>query len=509
MLTRLKVSGFKNLVDVDVWFGPFTCIAGANGVGKSNLFDAITFLRLLSTKPLLDAALSVRDESSRSGDVRSLFFQMGDTQAQVMRFEAWMVTPKEGIDDLRQKVTASNTLLKYELQLGYRGERADEGPLEIRLERLRHIVAGEAHEMIRFENSVKGWRDEVVVANRRSKLGNGFIETGENGTIRVHQDQKAGKPQERLAATLPRTVLSSVNASESPTVVVARNEMASWRFLQFEPTALRAPDPFRADRVVGANGSHLAAALNALDRSSTGNNGARPPANEAVAQRVSELVNDVREVWVEEDPTREIFTLMARLSDGTPHAARSLSDGTLRFVALAIIEQSAQSGGLFCLEEPENGIHPERIPAMLRLLANIAVDPEQPPSDTDNPLRQVIINTHAPQVVAEVPDDSLLMAHNRRATLTANQATELGIEQQYVRKQMQLATFSALSETWRTKKDKDGKALMPETSRGDLLAYLNPVVQTREPPAPTEPAHRRRVIDRDDIRQLLLFQNSK
>ncbi len=41
MLTRLKVSGFKNLVDVDVHFGPFTCIAGANGVGKSNLFDAI------------------------------------------------------------------------------------------------------------------------------------------------------------------------------------------------------------------------------------------------------------------------------------------------------------------------------------------------------------------------------------------------------------------------------------------------------------------------------------
>lgn len=41
MLTRLKVSGFKNLVDVDVRFGPFTCVAGANGVGKSNLFDAI------------------------------------------------------------------------------------------------------------------------------------------------------------------------------------------------------------------------------------------------------------------------------------------------------------------------------------------------------------------------------------------------------------------------------------------------------------------------------------
>ncbi|MBC8139699.1 MAG: AAA family ATPase, partial [Fibrella sp.] len=59
MLTRFKVSGFKNLVDVDVRFGPFTCIAGANGVGKSNLFDAIKFLGLTGKDTLRGAALSV------------------------------------------------------------------------------------------------------------------------------------------------------------------------------------------------------------------------------------------------------------------------------------------------------------------------------------------------------------------------------------------------------------------------------------------------------------------
>ena len=62
MLTRLKVNGFKNLVDVDVRFGPFTCIAGVNGVGKSNLFDAIRFLSMLANETLIEAALSVRAE---------------------------------------------------------------------------------------------------------------------------------------------------------------------------------------------------------------------------------------------------------------------------------------------------------------------------------------------------------------------------------------------------------------------------------------------------------------
>ena len=82
MLTRLKVKGFKNLVDVDVWFGPFTCIAGANGVGKSNLFDAITFLSALADRPLMDAALSVRDEGGRTGDIRSLFNHVGSEFAE-------------------------------------------------------------------------------------------------------------------------------------------------------------------------------------------------------------------------------------------------------------------------------------------------------------------------------------------------------------------------------------------------------------------------------------------
>ena len=59
MLTRLKVSGFKNLIDVDIPFGPFTCVAGANGTGKSNLFDAIQFLSALANHTLIDAARSV------------------------------------------------------------------------------------------------------------------------------------------------------------------------------------------------------------------------------------------------------------------------------------------------------------------------------------------------------------------------------------------------------------------------------------------------------------------
>ena len=80
MIIRLQVKGFKNLYDVDVSFGPFTCIAGTNGVGKSNLFDAIKFLSYLSDKTPVEAAFSIREnqnEKRSADDIRSIFYHDG------------------------------------------------------------------------------------------------------------------------------------------------------------------------------------------------------------------------------------------------------------------------------------------------------------------------------------------------------------------------------------------------------------------------------------------------
>ena len=81
MLTRLQVSGFKNLVDVDVRFGPFNCIAGANGTGKSNLFDAIQFLSRLASDTFVDAAASIRAEEEKTTSVQNLFHRIGSEYA--------------------------------------------------------------------------------------------------------------------------------------------------------------------------------------------------------------------------------------------------------------------------------------------------------------------------------------------------------------------------------------------------------------------------------------------
>ena len=72
MLTRFEVSGFKNLRDVVVDFGPFTCIAGPNGAGKSNLFDAIQLLSALSRTSFSRAFGEIRAGGGQRGTVRSM-----------------------------------------------------------------------------------------------------------------------------------------------------------------------------------------------------------------------------------------------------------------------------------------------------------------------------------------------------------------------------------------------------------------------------------------------------
>jgi predicted ATPase len=68
---------------------------------------------------------------------------------------------------------------------------------------------------------------------------------------------------------------------------------------------------------------------------------------------------------------------------------------------------------VICLEEPENGIHPDRIGEMIQLLRDIAVDPNGRIGE-DNPLRQVLVNTHSPVVVQNVHPNDLIYIDEER-----------------------------------------------------------------------------------------------
>lgn len=417
MLTRLEVDGFKNLTDTTIDFGPFTCIAGQNGTGKSNVFDAIQFLSLLADTSMMEAAQRVRGvHGERSGDPRDLFYDGYAGTRHFMDISAEMIVPAEVEDDFGRTVAPTMSFLRYELQLGFQAptELDKVGRLVLLYERLEHINQSDAQQHLRFRNSID-FRKSVIFGRR---AGQAFISTSRDGgeaIVQLHQDGGSrGKPRPSPASRARSTLLSTVTQSDDPTVLAARREMQSWRRIALEPSALRASDQYVDPKIMETNGAHMAGALYRI-AVAEGGHADRDVVYSRVGDRLSDLSGlRVVNLKVDEDDVRERLTIQMEELDSVTLPARSLSEGTLRFLALCVLLEDPTVQGLLCMEEPENGIHPANLESMVSLVQDLAVDATRAVGP-DNPFRQVIINTHSPFLVRLVSPDDLLFATNFRA----------------------------------------------------------------------------------------------
>lgn len=232
---------------------------------------------------------------------------------------------------------------------------------------------------------------------------------------------------------MPRTLLSNVTA-ESPTAFLVRQEMRSWMMLQLEPTALRQPNTIYEvkNAEIKANGANLPATLYRLH-----NDKNHADIYQEITNKVSELINDVSEVKIDKDDKRDLLTLQLSFKNGLTLPAQSLSDGTLRFLGLAILEADNNNSGVICFEEPENGINPKKIGTIIELLQEIATDTNYA-VDNANPLRQVIINTHSTIVASTINYDDLYFADSKE------------IYSEKLSKKITFTTYLAIPKTWRT-----------------------------------------------------------
>ena len=408
MLTRLEVNGFKNLVDFSLDFGPYTCIAGPNGVGKSNIFDAIQFLSLLTERTINQAALQVRNSGEDTGDIADLFFKGAKESSSLLEFAAEMIVDRKVTDDFGRDAEASSSFLRYEVAFHFEPPSPSAGPLGglvLEKEDLRHITTGQASRHLKFPHG-RMFRENVVYNRRNTKVG--YISTSVNEEpteIVVHQDRVSGRPRPAPAKGATRTIVGTENTSTTPTILAARQEMRNWRLLALEPAAMRRPDRYTQGPGIATDGAHIPATLQHFVNATS-----QDCIYDTVARRLRELV-PVRNLRVDSDDVRQLLSLVLEETAGLYLRANSISDGTLRFLALVVLAEVSNSTGLYCMEEPENGIHPAKLPAMHNLLKDIAVDVEEPVA-SDNPLRQVIVATHSPHFVQLQRQDDLVLAED-------------------------------------------------------------------------------------------------
>lgn len=388
MITYLKINGFKSFLNFEMEFTPLTIVAGTNASGKSNLFDALMLLSNLAETDNIKKAFK-----DQRGEFLELFTQFSENNfAQEMEFCIEMLVNKRITDAWGNQATLKYTRLRYELKIRRYTNESGIEDIEVTFESLVNLK----HKEDKWINLIpiqyrEIWRPKVVTGKRGIPY---IITSVENDilTVEVPQDGKTGNKRRFPLKNASRTVLSSFDTTDFPHVLAVKEEMKSWKFLQLNPEDLRKPtDKSNGEDVISPSGKNLAAALNRISLKNDFS-------MKEISRKLQTFVPNFIEVKVLDDKENKQFLIKLTDKDGKEFTSRVLSEGTLRLLALCILEQDDQHTGLLCFEEPENGIHPYRISSMSDLLKNLTNDF----TDIEMPLRQVIVNTHSPILVNNI-----------------------------------------------------------------------------------------------------------
>lgn len=390
MITYIKINGFKSFHNFEMEFAPFTVIAGANASGKSNLFDALTLLSRLAETDNLKRAFG-----EQRGEFIELFTQYGDDNyATEMEFVVEMLVNKNIKDAWGNDSKLKYTRLRYEITIARISNLTGIQEVKVVKENLFKINHQDdiwASNIIP-NKSLEFWKPKVVTGKRGVPYLETIIENGIPTTILVPQDGSSGFKKSFPLSYAPRTVLSTIDTVEFPHVLAAKEEMKSWKFLQLNPEDLRqATSKNNGEDTISVSGKNLAAALFRIKQNDK-------YSLKEISRKLNSFLPNFTEVDVVDDNENKQYLIKLKDVDKKEFSSRVLSEGTLRILALCILEFDEKHTGLLCFEEPENGIHPFRIKAMTELLKDLSVDF----NEVEIPLRQVIVNTHSPVLVGNM-----------------------------------------------------------------------------------------------------------
>ncbi len=159
---------------------------------------------------------------------------------------------------------------------------------------------------------------------------------------------------------------SLVDPSQAPELYALREEARRWRFYDHLRTDTAAPSrrPGLATftPVLSAGGDDLAAALTTIERIGD---------RTALERTIAEAFDGSAIVLTDDEDGTCRFAL-SQPGMRRPLGAAELSDGTLRFLALAAALLSPRPPALLVLNEPESSLHPSLLPALGAMIAEAA-----------------------------------------------------------------------------------------------------------------------------------------
>ncbi len=440
MITRLKVNGFKNLIDVDVQFDFLNFIVGPNAVGKSNLFDFINMIHLHDSESIESSMRKIR-----SGDmnIQNLFQRINTVVLNSFEYEL-EVAPCDFIDNNFRNI------IQYKGRIQFDKDASNEYPL--------------------FTNQ------EINLSKNKFKWLLDFKELNSGGTLNWHIEEPCPSALykfQMIDGDIGKPVLYAGFKDLESTF---SKEIQSWQIFRIETmnSEIEKSTENSTARRLSADGKNLVAYINSVfTRRKQVFDESEEDFCARLRHRLFECTNEIQDVRFRRPENFVFFQVQDR--NNAWHNVSSLSSGTIIFLSLSVIEMDILPG-VFLIEEPENGVYPSRLPALLRLLKDISFNPSKPVGP-DNPFRQVIVNTHSSILVSLAPEESIIVVMPIHAMSKE--------KHRYMKPK-----FFGMRGTWRE------EAGMPVATISQVMDFLDPV----SPRFEDDPL---RLIDREDAQQVL------
>lgn len=344
MLKRLRVKNYLSLRDVDLELTKRNILVGPNMAGKSNLVDCLRFLTQIAQQGLIKAFID-----------RHAFSEV-----------VWKGTPPE-----------------HRISISLDGE-----------ERLEGEPPARHHYEISILGSEKGFvsvETEMLSVERNGRV---FILADlKNGQGRINR-LDGSKVSETTGGPTVSVLELSVPEWEGMRI---KQHVASWHYYKLVPENMKVQNAAISQNFLQERGDNFSSWLMTLSTK-------HPEQFRRFKQAASDALPDLEEILTPptQFATTAVLTREKHLRD--PVSMWHMADGELVFLALLSLIFSPPEYGapLFCVEEPENHLHP-------RLLGTLVELQEQVQREFGDQAAQVLVTTHSPYLVDRVELEDLVV----------------------------------------------------------------------------------------------------
>jgi len=390
MITLIEALNYRCLKNVRQELGPFHALVGPNASGKTTFLDALAFLGDWF-RDGFDAAMGSRGKGlhdliwGRSGD----------------RFELAVeaVLPEDDLPPI-DGLTVGDYAIRYEVAFGIHPKTNKAGMIEEQMLLTEKYSIANQSDPPRLGTgllsrkregnwrpliSVSAWKDEewranpeVMVEKTTALMGEGFY-------------WQVCKPHPEKA------ILKQLSRGEFPSAAWLEHLLTDGvHFLSLENGALRSPSAPGQGAMLTRNGSNLPWVVWELEKE-------HPDRHQDWVQHLRTALPELESVRTVDRPEDRKRYLMLRFTGGMEIPSWTLSDGTLRMMALTVIPYAFDCRDVWLVEEPENCIHPLNLETVIQSLRSVYDG-------------QVLVATHSPAILSLARLENILTFQNTRNT---------------------------------------------------------------------------------------------